>query len=234
MPLVPTWPDILIRLLCALIAGAALGLNRSRHGRAAGLRTSILVSLAASIAMIEVNLLLTLHGRPSDSFVMNDLMRLPLGILSGMGFIGAGAIVRRDNLITGVTTAATMWFITTVGLCFGAGYILLGSVGTAIALAALVIGKAIEERMAEDLEAKLSMNLNSDGPSDQELHTMIMSKQFHIISSNLKAFSDREERTLEFNLRWKARRDQTDVPDWVLHLAQQNGVLFLDWTSQAR
>lgn len=56
----------------------------------------VLVSLAAASAMIEVNLLLTLHGGPSDSFVMNDLMRLLLGILAGMGFIGAWAIVRRE------------------------------------------------------------------------------------------------------------------------------------------
>jgi hypothetical protein len=82
------------------------------HGRAAGLRTSILVTMAACVAMLQVNLLLPLAGRPSDSFIMNDLMRLPLGILSGMGFIGAGAIVRRENFVVGVTTAATLWFLT--------------------------------------------------------------------------------------------------------------------------
>jgi len=52
---------------------------------------------------------------------MNDLMRLPLDILSGMGFIGAGAIVRRDNFVVGVTTAAIMWLLTVLGLCFDGG-----------------------------------------------------------------------------------------------------------------
>jgi hypothetical protein len=61
------------------------------------------VSLAACVAMLPVNLLLPLTGKVSDSFVMLDLMRLPLGILSGIGFIGAGAIVRRDNFVAGVT-----------------------------------------------------------------------------------------------------------------------------------
>jgi len=84
MPIVLTWSDITIRLVCAFAAGALIGLNRSEHGRPAGLRTSILVCLAACVAMIQVNLLLPLAGRPSNSFVMNDLMRLPLGILSGM------------------------------------------------------------------------------------------------------------------------------------------------------
>jgi putative Mg2+ transporter-C (MgtC) family protein len=116
MPVPITWFEIAIRLLCAIAAGVLIGSNRSEHGHAAGLRTSLLVCLAACIAMIQVNVLLPPAGRAFNSFVMNDLMRLPLGILSGMGFIGAGAIVRRDNLVIGVTTAATLWFLTVLGL----------------------------------------------------------------------------------------------------------------------
>jgi MgtC family len=71
--------------------------------------------------MLQVNYLLTLSGRSSDSFVMNDLMRLPLGILTGVGFIGGGAILRRRDIAVGVTTAATLWFVTVMGLCFGGG-----------------------------------------------------------------------------------------------------------------
>lgn len=127
-----TWSEIAIRLLCAFAAGGLIGLNRSEHGHAAGLRTAILVCLTVCIAMLQVNRLLPLAGRPSDSFVMNDPMRLLLGILSGMGFIGAGAIVRRDNFVVGVTTAATMWFLTVIGLCFGGGQIGLGLVGAAL------------------------------------------------------------------------------------------------------
>lgn len=90
----------------------------------------MLVCVAACVAMLQVNLLLSLAGRPSDSFVMNDLMHLPLGILSGMGFIGAGAIVRRDNFVVGVTTAATMWFLPVLGLYFGGGQVILQEVGS--------------------------------------------------------------------------------------------------------
>ena len=69
-----------IRLLCALIAGAVIGLNRGERGKTAGLRTTMLVCLAAAIAMLQMNYLLTLAGR-GDNSVMNDLMRLPLGKL---------------------------------------------------------------------------------------------------------------------------------------------------------
>ncbi len=91
-----------------------------------GLRTTLLVALAASVAMIQMDLLFFTDGKSSNSFAVMDLMRLPFGILTGVGFIGAGAIVRRDDMVLGVTTAATMWFATVVGLCMGGGQIILG------------------------------------------------------------------------------------------------------------
>src|SRR5437868_2167252 len=104
MPAHPEWSDIATRLLCALLAGALIGFNRGEHGRPAGLRTTMLVSLAACLAMIQANLLLPAAGKSDTSFVTIDPLRLPLGILSGMGFIGGGAIVRRGNFVIGVTT----------------------------------------------------------------------------------------------------------------------------------
>ncbi len=115
------WQEIALRLFLALAAGALIGINRSEHGRPAGLRTVMLVCLAAAVAMIQANLLLGLAGKKSDSFIVMDLMRLPLGILTGMGFIGGGAILRRGDLVTGVTTAATLWLVTAIGLAFGGG-----------------------------------------------------------------------------------------------------------------
>jgi putative Mg2+ transporter-C (MgtC) family protein len=90
--------------------------------------------LAASLAMIQVNLLLPLAGRGTDSFVMNDLMRLPLGILTGVGFIGGGAILRRDDIVVGLTTAATLWLATVVGPCLGGGQLSLRAAATALGL----------------------------------------------------------------------------------------------------
>ena len=132
MPLNPTWEDIALRLLLTLVAGALIGFNREAHGHAAGLRTTMLVCLAASVAMILANMMLTVSGKTDSSFVRIDVMRLPLGILTGVGFIGGGAILQRDKLVAGVTTAATLWLVTVIGLCFGAGDIWLGVAATAI------------------------------------------------------------------------------------------------------
>ena len=126
MPLTLQWDDIALRLVLTVIAGTLVGINRSEHGQAAGLRTTILVCLAASVAMIQMNLLMPTAGKTPESFATLDLMRLPLGILTGMGFIGGGAILRRGNMVQGVTTAATLWLVTVIGLCLGGGQLALG------------------------------------------------------------------------------------------------------------
>src|SRR6185503_7007742 len=108
MPVHIGWHEIVVRLFWTLIGGALIGVDRGEHGRPAGLRTTLLVCLAASISMIQANLLMGTIGKAPDSFIVLDLMRFPLGILSGMGFIGAGAILRKNSTILGVTTAATL------------------------------------------------------------------------------------------------------------------------------
>jgi putative Mg2+ transporter-C (MgtC) family protein len=105
-----TWQDVARRLALTVVAGALIGFNRSERGRRpAGVRTVILVSLAACVAMLQANALLSLVGKDPTSYIVMDLMRLPLGILSGMGFIGAGAILKRGSAVAGLTTAATLW-----------------------------------------------------------------------------------------------------------------------------
>ena len=89
MPMHLDWTEVVLRLALTVLAGGLIGLNRGEHSRAAGLRTTILVCLAASVSMIQANLLLATAGKAADSFIVLDLMRLPSGILSGMGFIGA-------------------------------------------------------------------------------------------------------------------------------------------------
>ena len=120
MPLHLDWSAIALRFVLSALASAAIGVNRGEEDRPVGLRTTMLVAVAAAISMIQVNLLLPVAGKPGDSCVVMDLMRLPPGILSGMGFIGAGVIVRRDSVVRRVTTAATLWFATVMGCALAA------------------------------------------------------------------------------------------------------------------
>jgi len=149
----PSMGDILLRLLLAVIAGGVIGINRETQGHSAGFRTTIILCLASALAMIQANILMSLHGRALDSFVMLDTMRLPLGILTGVGFIGAGIIFKNANHISGVTTAATFWVVTVIGLCFGGGQFFLGITGTLICIVVLYFFKKIDFKLPRDQHA---------------------------------------------------------------------------------
>jgi putative Mg2+ transporter-C (MgtC) family protein len=120
MPQTLTNADIAWRLALAVVAGFVIGFNRSAHEHPAGLRTTLLVCVAAAVAMIQANILLGTTQNQEGHTITLDLMRLPLGILTGVGFIGGGAILRRDGLVQGVTTAATLWLVTVIGSASGA------------------------------------------------------------------------------------------------------------------
>jgi putative Mg2+ transporter-C (MgtC) family protein len=155
--------DIGARLAWTFVAGGLIGANREARGHAAGLRTTMLVCLAASVAMIQGNLLLPVAGRDPSGFGTMDLMRMPLGILTGMGFIGGGAILRHGNLVMGVTTAATLWMATVIGLCFGGGQWMLGAAATGLTLLILWVMKLADERLPKLRRATMSLTVAADG-----------------------------------------------------------------------
>src|SRR6202012_2822748 len=157
MLLSPGWTDIAIRLALTMLAGALIGFNRGARGHAAGFRTTILVGLAASVAMIQTNLLLPVSGKTAESFAVMDLMRLPLGILTGVGFIGGGTILKKGDLVTGVTTTATLWGGARVGLCLGGGQLILGMVATGLAVITLWILKWIDVIIPREHRARLTV-----------------------------------------------------------------------------
>jgi putative Mg2+ transporter-C (MgtC) family protein len=234
MPLVLPWSEIALRLFCSVIVGAALGLNRSEHGRVAGVRTSILVCLAACLAMLQVNLWLSLAGRPSDSFVMNDLMRLPLGILSGIGFIGAGAIIRRNDVIVGVTTAATIWFLTVVGLCLGGGLIALGLIAGAFALVVLTPFRLLEDRLRQERLGTLVVVFGPAEAGDLEIRSIVEQSGFRIRSCAFATRQGKEAREIRLELRWRAKPADTGIPAFVHNLAGRSEVLSVEWTPTGR
>lgn len=229
MPLNLEWWDVALRLALTVFAGGCIGLNRGEHGQPAGLRTTILVCVAAAASMIQANWLLTMHGKPADSFVMLDLMRLPLGVLSGMGFIGAGAILRRGNLVMGITTAATLWYVTLMGLCFGGGQLGLGMAMLLIGVVVLAGFKQIEHRIPQDHHAMLVLTTDMEGPAESELKGWLTEAGLRVHSCAVAHDNNLEHRRLRFELRWRARGDIVETPPIIAQLAKREGVVRLDW-----
>ena len=229
MPLELGWGEIALRLFLTVIAGVLVGYDRSEHGKAAGMRTTLLVCLAASVAMIQVNLLLPTAGKPSDSFVTNDLMRLPLGILTGVGFIGGGAILRRDNIIVGVTTAATLWLVTVVGLCFGGGQLRLGVVATVLGILALQGLSRVESRLRQQIRTRLSLMIADSGPSESALRQRLSAAGLAIAGTRVILNRGEGYHELIFDLwQWRLAAD-TATPSIVSDLAAEAGVMKLRW-----
>ena len=133
--------ELILRLTIAVIIGSILGLNRELHGKAAGLRTHALVALGAAIvALLALQVENNLIGADP-----NALSRIIQGTLTGIGFLGAGVILRgAEEHVTGLTTAATIWICAVIGLLCGLGYWELLSIATSLVLMVLVFGPVIE------------------------------------------------------------------------------------------
>ena len=137
--------DIAVRLGAALILGGALGLNRELHGKPAGLRTHALVCLGAAAATMVV---LELPNR-SLAADPNAIGRVVQGILTGIGFLGAGVILRDPaGHVTGLTTAATIWICAVLGIVCGLGYWSIMAIALGLTALALFFGRPVE-RFAE-------------------------------------------------------------------------------------
>ena len=212
MPLHPTWPDLVARLLLTLLAGFLIGLNREARGHSAGLRTTILVGLAASVAMIQANMLLDVSGKGPDSFVRMDVMRFALGVLTGVGFIGGGAILRRGDLVTGVTTAATMWIMTMIGLAFGGGQYGLGVIATVLTLVTLQTLKWVDLKISRNHKALVSVTWPNGSPPD--LQEMVRPLGYDARFVGMEHDADRDRFVFSFKVQWKqpdADKPSTEV-----------------------
>ncbi|MFA7305271.1 MAG: MgtC/SapB family protein [Hyphomicrobium sp.] len=206
MPLHPSAIDIALRLFLTVVAGALIGINREAGGHSAGFRTTVLAALAASLAMILANAMLEVGGKTPVSFATMDPMRLPLGILTGMGFIGGGAILKHGNTISGVTTAATLWAVTVVGLCFGSGNLVLGCVGTGLILLTLIGFKWVDVRVARKRRAHVVIAGTRDAPTLSQFYDTLRTAGYR---ANFLGESDagNNRRRLTFEVLW----EQTEI-----------------------
>ncbi|TPM34656.1 MgtC/SapB family protein [Mesorhizobium sp. B2-3-4] len=219
MPLNPDWKDIAARLVLTVIAGALIGLNREVRGHSAGFRTTILVGLAAALTMVQANLLLGVGGKNPDSFASMDVLRFPLGVLTGVGFIGGGAILRRGDLVSGVTTAATLWVMTAIGLAFGGGQYGLGTAGTLLTLLTLLVLKWIDVRIPRDHRADLDIIWKGGKAGD--LTDIIEPLGYRARLVGTERRRDIESQVFSFEIGW-TRADHSGPPTDLLELVDKH------------
>ena len=135
-----------LRSLAAVVIGGLIGSERARHGRAAGMRTHILVCLGACMTSMTSVFVSDVLGNNGDVF------RIPAQVVSGIGFLGAGMIIlKNNNMITGLTTAAGVWTTATIGVALGYGYY-VGAVAVTVLFLSTIVLFARSERKRKSAE----------------------------------------------------------------------------------
>ncbi|HWZ71342.1 MAG TPA: MgtC/SapB family protein, partial [Casimicrobiaceae bacterium] len=154
--------ELLLRPLLALLAGALVGLERSYRGRAAGLRTYALVCLGSALLVVLAE---ELSRGPAGG--VGDSTRVIQGIVTGIGFLGAGVIVKEGFSVRGLTTAASIWVISAVGVVIGGGFYVLGAIATALTLALLSILRTVEDRLPSQTYVHCHLSFHRDQLRDE-------------------------------------------------------------------
>lgn len=220
---------VFIRIAFALAAGMLLGMERESHGRAAGLKTTILACVASCLAMILSENLYRESIIAAGTNFRPDRARLASGILTGIGFLGAGAIIRQGTLVRGVTTAAVLWFITILGLAFGSGYLAVGILGTSIAMVALYALPHVEMHIKKDFYCSVTVVLGMNGVSDEEVRQRLEQAGVQVQRMAYDYDLGGQSRTLSCDV--KMRRNEVSVlsRQVVSGLTAFPGVLRVKW-----
>ena len=141
-----------LRIAVAAVLGAVIGLERSRGAHPAGLRTNMLIAVSACLFTI-----LSIEGFPLKG-ASQDTARVAAGIVAGVGFLGAGVLIRTRSNVQGLTTAATIWLVAAVGMAVGAGAFFLAVFTVLISMFVLVVlapvSRRLEERAGEDKDSR--------------------------------------------------------------------------------
>jgi putative Mg2+ transporter-C (MgtC) family protein len=146
MELNPTHLEMLLRLVAALLAGAFIGYERSFHGRPAGLRTHVLVCLASAVLML-VTVYEDHWVRTAAGETRLDPTRMAQGIMTGIGFLGAGVIVKEGLNVRGLTTAASIWITAGIGVLAGVGLYMAMTASVILTLLVLGVFRWVENRV---------------------------------------------------------------------------------------
>lgn len=138
--------EVILKLFMALALGGLIGLERETSHKPAGFRTNILICVGAAMMMILAGLLFDAKGGSGS-----ELARIAAGVITGIGFIGAGAIIQARGNISGITTATTIWAVAVLGLTIGSGYYLIALIFSGLILITLVLFRQLEGRPSERL-----------------------------------------------------------------------------------
>lgn len=196
-----------LRLIFASVMGALVGLEREHRGRSAGLRTHLLVSLGACLVMLVSLNFAKVYADQSNPNLRVDPARVAYGVMTGIGFLGAGAIIRLGPTVRGLTTAASLWCTAAVGLAAGFGMYWIALVAIGLILIALVLLHWLDDRVGSI--------------SVRTMHIVLPAQEVNRVDEIRKLLRDNNIRLSDFGYHYDADAGRESLD---LHVSMRGGV----------
>lgn len=207
------WGNLLlciIAIVLSIVLCGMIGLEREKRGRSAGLRTHLLVGVGSAIVMI-----ISIYGFPAifsnkEGAMTRDVARLAAGVITGVGFLGAGAIIHSNGGIKGLTTASTIWLVMAIGLACGSMNFIL-AIGSTVAVMIILVGFRKAERLVTRNNPQFIVLCPSDVPAMTELLSIAKEHKCSISDVTSSIVKDGNESRLEIVFKLAAE-DGNPVP----------------------
>ncbi len=179
------------RIVGATLIGAVIGLERSFHGRPAGFRTHALVSVASALLMLVTVYQNEWMTQVAADAIRTDPTRMAQGIMTGIGFLGAGVIFKEGLTVRGLTTAASIWMTASIGILVGIGFWFAAILGTVATLLILSVFRFIENKLPSEFYAHHHLRFKRDAVMvEEELRKLVGSHGFSIANLHSRLIDD--------------------------------------------
>lgn len=191
--------EIVIRLLLGAVIGGVIGFEREIHGRAAGFRTQILVCTAAVLIMIvSENYYHYVHN--IDDTLRIDPARISAGALIGIGFLGSGVIIKSGYAVRGLTTAASIWIVSAIGLAIGGGLYFEGLFTAALTILTLIVLRLIERKIKTTGYKRVIISTPSGDSAEETLSSVFVRYKMQVHSTNYEKNPASSDITYDFTI----------------------------------
>ena len=209
---------IILRLFTATILGGLIGMERENRRRAAGFRTHILVSVGAALAMVSSEYIFNLYRGITNL----DPARLGAQVISGIGFLGAGTIIREGSNVKGLTTAATLWTVSCVGIAAGMGFYEAAIVATVIIYLTLVLLRKFENVINKS-NSTIKLSMKIDQPAGQFVKVDSLIKSTKTKVRKMEIITQAEDNVyLQIVLQIPSRKNKEKIIRDILNLKDEN------------
>lgn len=197
--------QVALRLSCAMIVGIVIGLEREYTHRPAGLRTHILVALGACVVSVTGEILFSQYNALG---AMPDPARLSAQVITGVGFLGAGTIMKEGVNVKGLTTAASVWVVACLGIASGFGYYALALLGTVFIFITLTVVEGLQHRFIHVYSAEARYELETSDITATLTHLHEAAQKLRITVCDLNAEQHADTHLIAFRVQFPNRRSQ--------------------------